>query len=297
MQDRLLNRSLNRSREKLPAAWILAGGLGTRLAGVLGDLPKVLAPIGERPFLDVLLDQLVAAGFERVVLLLGVQHQAVLDFLVDRGRRRAGQDATQDAKIDGLRGDLMIDVSVEARPLGTGGALLHAQSHVDGPFFLLNGDTYLDFDATGMVERHRDTQALVTMAAVERPDCRRFGSIDADSEGILRGFREKMESVGKGWINAGVYLMQPDVMSFIADGRSVSLEGEVFPRLVSEGRRVAIARQQGEFFDIGTPESLSEFERFMLRRSSGDLAAILRRDPDEDVSHDRLPEAVLKEPV
>jgi NDP-sugar pyrophosphorylase family protein len=269
------HRLQNRSQDKLPAAWILAGGLGTRLAGVLGDLPKVLAPIGERPFLDVLLDQLVAAGFERVVLLLGVQHQVVLDFLVDRGRRRAGQNAsqgaTQDATIDGLSDDLMIDVSIEARPLGTGGALRHAQSHADGPFFLLNGDTYLDFDAAGMVERHRNTQALVTMAAVERPDCRRFGSIDADSEGVLRGFREKRESVGKGWINAGVYLMQPDIMSFIADGRSVSLEGEVFPRLVSEGRRVVIAGQQGEFFDIGTPESLREFERFMLRRSSGEI--------------------------
>jgi NDP-sugar pyrophosphorylase family protein len=250
---------------------------------VLGDLPKVLAPIGERPFLDVLLDQLVAAGFERVVLLLGVQHQVVLDFLVDRGRRRAGQNASQnasqnatqnasqDASIDGLSDNLVIDVSVEARPLGTGGALRHAQSHADGPFFLLNGDTYLDFDAAGMVERHRNTQALVTMAAVERPDCRRFGSIDADSEGVLRGFREKRESVGKGWINAGVYLMQPDIMSFIADGRAVSLEGEVFPRLVSEGRRVVIAGQQGEFFDIGTPESLREFERFMLRRSSGEI--------------------------
>lgn len=249
----------------MPPAWILAGGLGTRLAGVLGDLPKVLAPIAGRPFLDVLLNQLVAAGFERVVLLLGVQHQAVLDFLVHRGRRRAGQIATQGPAIDDLSSDLTIDVSIEARPLGTGGALLHARSHADGPFFLLNGDTYLDFDATGMVERHRNTKALVTMAAVERPDCRRFGSLDADAAGVLRGFREKMESVGKGLINAGVYLMQPEIMSFIADGRSVSLEGEVFPRLISEGRRVAIARQQGEFFDIGTPESLREFERFMLR--------------------------------
>lgn len=270
-QHRLQDRLRTGSQDKLPAAWILAGGLGTRLAGVLGDLPKVLAPIAERPFLDVLLDQLVVAGFERVVLLLGVQHQAVLDFLVDRGRRRAGQIATQITTINGLSDDLTIDVSVEARPLGTGGALLHARSHADGPFFLLNGDTYLDFDAAGMVERHRNTQALVTMAAVERPDCRRFGSIDADSEGVLRGFREKMDSVGKGLINAGVYLMQPEIMSFIADGRAVSLEGEVFPRLVSEGRRVVIARQQGELFDIGTPESLREFERFMLRRSSGEI--------------------------
>jgi D-glycero-alpha-D-manno-heptose 1-phosphate guanylyltransferase len=239
----------------LPAAWILAGGLGTRLAGVLPELPKALAPVGGHPFLDLLLDRLVAAGFHRVVLLLGVRHQAILDFLGERTRRRAG------------RGDLRIDTSVEARPLGTAGALGHARAlaHGDDAFFVLNGDTYVDFEPRGMVARHRASQAAVTMAAVEQPDCHRFGRLEVTSDGFLRRFEEKAASAGAGWVNAGVYLMQPEVLSDIPDDQPTSLESDVFPRLLSGARRIAVARQAGAFFDIGTPASLRALEEFMAR--------------------------------
>jgi D-glycero-alpha-D-manno-heptose 1-phosphate guanylyltransferase len=241
------------SSRRLPPAWILAGGLGTRLAGVLPDRPKALAQVGERAFLDILLDQLQGAGFERVRLLLGVRHQAVLDFLVERRLRRWGLP------------ELHIDSSIEARPLGTGGALRNARAHAGEPFFVVNGDTYTDFDPCGMLDLHHHSQAILTLAAVHENDCRRFGSLEVTAAGFLRGFREKANSSGAGWINAGVYLMNPEVLSFIADERPVSLEGEVFPRLLSDGRLIGVAKQRGAFFDIGTPESLREFGDFMRR--------------------------------
>jgi NDP-sugar pyrophosphorylase family protein len=240
----------------LPPAWILAGGLGTRLAGVLPDLPKALAPVGGQPFLELLLDRLAAVGFDRVVLLLGVRHQAILDFLGERTRRRAG------------RGDLRIDTSIEARPLGTAGALGNARAfaHGEGAFFVLNGDTYVDFDPRGMVARHRASGAAVTMAAIEQPDCRRFGRLDVTADGFLRRFEEKADSTGAGWVNAGVYLMQPEVLGDIPDDRPTSLESDVFPRLLSAGaRRIAVARQAGAFFDIGTPASLRALGELIAR--------------------------------
>lgn len=232
------------SAPALPAAWILAGGLGTRLAAAVPDRPKALAPVGGRPFLDVLLDRLLGAGFERALLLLGVRHQAILEFLDERRARRGGGR------------DLEIEVAIEPAPLGTGGALRNARAHAGAAFFVLNGDTHVELDARAMLERHQQSGALMTMAAVEQADCRRFGRIDVTADGFLGGFREKSDSAGAGWINAGVYLMGPEVLSFIADDRPVSLESEVFPRLLAEGRRIAVAKQRGAFFDIGTPETL-----------------------------------------
>lgn len=250
----------------LPVAWILAGGLGTRLAAAVPDRPKALAPVGGRPFLDVLLDRLVAAGFERALLLLGVRHQAILDFLAERRARRAGLP------------DLELEVAIEPRPLGTAGALRHAGAHAGEAFFVLNGDTHVELDARAMVERHRESRALMTVAAVEQADCRRFGRIELTPDGLLLGFREKSDSAGPGWINAGVYLMNREVLSFIADDRPVSLETEVFPRLLADGRRIAVAKQSGPFFDIGTPESLRELDE--LARSFQSPTAT----PSKDVS-------------
>jgi NDP-sugar pyrophosphorylase family protein len=241
-----------REPPSLPPAWILAGGLATRLASVLPDRPKALAPIGDRPFLAIQLEQLYGLGFRRVLLLLGARHQAILDFLAQPGGPAES------------RADLSIGTSIEPEPLGTGGALKHAQAHAHAhePFFLLNGDTYLDFDAQAMMRRHRSSGAVVTLAAVEQVDTSRFGRLDVTPEGFVRGFREKAASSGPGLINAGVYVMQPELLSLIVADRPVSLERELFPSLLAAGRKLAVAPQAGSFFDIGTPDDLRLFIEF-----------------------------------
>jgi len=237
--------------ERLPPAWILAGGLGTRLREVLPDRAKALAPIGSRPFLALLLDQLRAAGFEDVVMLLGARHEGVVEFIAAQSPARADEPPP-----------LRIRVSIESSPLGTGGAVKNAEALATEPFFLLNGDTYVDFDARAMWRQHRDSGALATLAVVQRDDCRRFGRVDFTPEGFLAGFREKTDAAEPGWINAGVYLLQPEVVSLIPADRPVSLEREVFPTLLASGRRVAVSRQAGTFFDIGTPDDLRAFQEY-----------------------------------
>ena len=241
----------------LPPAFILAGGLGTRLASVLPDCPKALAPVGGRPFLDILFDQLLALGIDRVVLLLGSRSAAILQFVEERTERRRGQP------------DVHVRTSIESSPLGTGGAVKLASRFADAPFFLLNGDTYLDFDAAELSAYHREKKALVTLAASAQQDTSRFGRLEVSADGFVVGFREKTASSEPGLINGGVYLMEQAILSLIPDGRAVSLEQETFPSILAQGGRIAALAQQGSFFDIGTPDSYKAFAAFVAQTSGG----------------------------
>jgi Nucleoside-diphosphate-sugar pyrophosphorylase involved in lipopolysaccharide biosynthesis/translation initiation factor 2B, gamma/epsilon subunits (eIF-2Bgamma/eIF-2Bepsilon) len=239
-------------------ALILAGGLGTRLRSLLPDRPKVLAPIAGRPFLDILVEQLLARGVRRIVLLLGNLSDQVMAHVEDR---RGEWPA-----------DLQVDFSVETSPLGTGGAVKLAERFCEGRFLLFNGDTYFDLDIAALLRTHESTRALLTLAAAEVADADRFGRLEVSAEGFIRRFREKEVSAGPGLINAGVYLMEPAVLGRIPAGRAVSLESEVFPALLADGQRFFVSAQHGAFFDIGTPPGYQSFidfcrEQHLLRAS------------------------------
>lgn len=224
---------------------ILAGGKGTRLASVVADRPKVLAPVDGRPFLDHLLAMLERRGLRRLVFLLGHRHEDVTAALVARAP-----------------GALSFEWVIEAEPLGTGGALRNAAAHCTRDFFLVNGDTFVDFDAAALLAAHEASGAAVTLAAVSVPDAGRYGALDVDDAGVVRAFREKAQPSGPGLINGGVYVVAPRVLELVAPGRAVSLESEVMPALLSRGERLLAVPQPGAtFFDIGTPESLAAFAR------------------------------------
>lgn len=230
-------------------ALVLAGGKGTRLAAAVPDRPKILAPIGHEPFLDILIAQLRRQGFSQLVFLLGDRAEPIVTAL-----RRVG--------------GLHIETSIEPEPMGTAGAVKHARRFCTEDFFLLNGDTYLELDAAGLLAAHERTAALVTIAAAQVPDASRFGSLDVGDDGRLLRFREKRASSGAGLINGGVYVMSPRVLDRIPEGRAVSLETEVFPALLSAGERVTVVPQQGDFFDIGTEASWKDFARYLQHRSA-----------------------------
>lgn len=233
-------------------AFILAGGLGTRLRGVIADRPKVLAPIAGLPFLDILIEELYARGLRRLVLLLGYRSEQVIEHV--SGRRR-------DWPVD-----LHIETSVEPSPLGTGGALKLAERFCDGRFLLLNGDTYFDLDLQALLRDHESAQALVTVAAAQVEDAGRYGRLDVSATGRLQGFREKDVAAGAGLINAGVYLMEPAVLEQIPADAVASLENQVFPALLRAGKPLAVSSQNGTFFDIGTPASYQSFTTFCQER-------------------------------
>jgi NDP-sugar pyrophosphorylase family protein len=233
-------------------ALVLAGGLGTRLANLLPDRPKVLAPIADRPFLDIMVEELALRGLRRYVLLLGNRHEQVVEYVQTR---RAQWPA-----------GIEFEFSVEASPLGTGGAVKLAERFCDGRFFLLNGDTYFDLDLPALVAAHERAGALLTVAAAAVDDADRYGRLEVSATGFVERFREKDVAVGPGLINAGVYLVEPALLGHIPAGRAVSLECEVFPALLAGGGKIAVSAQAGAFFDIGTPSSYGSFADFRLGR-------------------------------
>jgi NDP-sugar pyrophosphorylase family protein len=220
---------------------VIAGGLGTRIQSALGDTPKLLAPIGGRPYLAYLLDWLRRFGAKRIVLGLGHRAQAVIDFL----------DRTKSSY-----GDLTVVTVTEPEPLGTAGAVRFARPHLrTDPVLVMNGDSFADADLCAFVAHHRRVRAKATLLCAEVDDSGRYGRVELDGEGRIRGFIEKDPDFhGRSTVSAGVYLFSAALLDEIAGGGAVSLEREVFGRAAS-GSLDAFAGPFA-FIDIGTPESL-----------------------------------------
>lgn len=231
---------------------ILAGGLGTRLKSVVSDRPKALAPIGARSFLEIQLEILRDQGARRFVLCVG--HRA---------------DQVQTEFGDGAHLGIHIDYSIEKELLGTGGALRLAERFFQPRALVLNGDTYLDADYDRLL-RHHQTQfgALATLTLARLEDARRFGTVLVDSkEQNVIGFREKIETgPTQGWLNAGAYVIERDLLNRIPVDRPVSLEREVFPAAIAEGLRIAALPCEQPFYDIGTPEDFRRFNAWYGER-------------------------------
>jgi D-glycero-alpha-D-manno-heptose 1-phosphate guanylyltransferase len=233
------------------AAAILAGGPGTRLRSVVADRPKVLAPVRGRPFVTYLLDQLGAAGAAEVVLLTGY---------------RGGQ--VREALGEGYRG-LRLRYSEEPVPLGTGGAVRHALALLaEERVLLLNGDSYCDVELGDFVSAHRGRDADAALVLARVADTGRFGRVAVGAGRRIERFEEK-GAAGPGWVNAGVYLLRRGWVASWPEG-ILSLERDLLPAAVA-ARRARAHRCDGDFLDIGTPESFEESETFFGRRGAGFL--------------------------
>jgi NDP-sugar pyrophosphorylase family protein len=221
--------------------FVLAGGLGTRIRPVLGELPKILAPISGRPYLAYLLDWLQRFGARRVVLGLGHGAKAVIDHL--------------DAWPAG--GRIELTTMVEPSPLGTAGAIRFARGALrSDPVLIMNGDSFTDADLCAFVDRHSASEAIGTVLCAEVDNAGRYGRVELDRGGYIYGFIEKDAAFhGRAQINAGVYLLSAAMLDDIAAGQAVSLERDVYERL-PPGSLAAFAGPF-RFIDIGTPESLA----------------------------------------
>jgi NDP-sugar pyrophosphorylase family protein len=229
-------------------AFVLAGGLGTRLQSRFGALPKPLAPIGGRPFLERQLAWLAGHGIREAVLCVG--HGA------DQVRAALGDTCA------GVR----LRYSVENEPLGTGGALAHARGYVDGPALVVNGDT-LAACAPWVLERGRWERGMLGAVALYRvADARSRGRVEADASGRITRFVEKDDAFsGPAWVNGGVYAFASWLWRRLPAGAH-SLERDVLPALADEGRLIG-QRVEGEFYDIGTPEEWERAERALGSRA------------------------------
>ena len=224
-------------------AVILAGGLGSRLKEVISDLPKPLAPIQDKPFLDILLAQLdTFEMISKVILAVGYRADQVISYYEKRPQ---------------------ITFSIESSPLGTGGALKKALEGVSSEDVLVcNGDSFLDYSLAEMWERYRIADADIMMACREVEEASRYGQVDFDVEsGRIVGFQEKSTEKLKGWINGGVYLMKRDILCDFPSDRPFSLEQEVFPKVLK--KRMFGYPTAGLFIDIGTRESYSQAQEIL----------------------------------
>jgi NDP-sugar pyrophosphorylase family protein len=234
-------------------AIILAGGLGTRLRSVVPDLPKPMADVGGRPFLDYLLRQLARGGFDDVILATGHRAEAIEQYFGRGGGH-------------GMR----LAYSREPQPLGTGGALKLAERHLAGDrIVVMNGDSFFDIPIRELVATHERSGATATLALSHRDEAGRYGSVELDAGGAVTGFAEKTASAAPGLVNGGVYVVERSVVAAMPAGVPVSLEHDVFPSLV--GRGLHGVAFDGAFIDIGVPADL-EALRTAPARLLGSLA-------------------------
>ncbi len=238
-------------------AVILCGGAGRRLQPVVADRPKCLAPIGDRPFLEYLLLCLRSGGIGSVCLAVGYKGDQVMEHFRN-----------------GSRWGISLSYAVEQEPLGTAGALKNAASFVDrGPFLALNGDSVLDAQYQNLVRFHAERGALATLALSQVAETQRYGRVRTDAAGRILGFLEKVGTTETGGsrpceglaINAGVYVFGREIFQEIpAAPPPVSLEMDVFPKLVSRGFYGFLTA--GYFIDIGIPEDYARAQKELPAR-------------------------------
>ena len=243
------------------SALVLAGGLGTRLAREVPDLPKTMAPVAGRPFAQWLVELLRGQGIRRIVFCSGFRGEAI--------EAHFGT---------GSRFGVDIGYSRETEPLGTGGALrLAAEHETEDRILAVNGDSWCAFDLSRLVDAHassgRSPRATIWTVAVE--DGSRYGSVSVLPDGRVTGFSEKTGAGGPARVNAGVYLFERSTLLEIPPGRAVSLEREVLPALV--GRGLFAVSGEGPFLDIGTPESYRGAELFFAGVSADADAGATKR--------------------
>lgn len=227
-------------------AILLVGGLGTRLRSVVPSTPKVLASIGEKSFLELLIRQLRSQGIRRLVMCTG--------YLAEQIESKFG---------DGHTWDVSIEYSKEEVPLGTAGAISLAKRYLgDSPEFLvLNGDSFLEVDFQSLMAFHRRHDgAMATMAVLRVENASRYGTVHMDATGRIKGFAEKTGDEMPGVVNGGIYVFNHSVWQHIPEGPA-SLERDVFPRLLDQG--VYAQEQHGLFIDIGTPADYARAQQLL----------------------------------
>ena len=239
-------------------ALVLAGGYATRLRPISYAMPKLLFPVLCKPMIHWTLDLLKSVGTTDVVL--GV------NYLADILRANVGSTYK----------NMRINYSLESTALGTAGPLKLASTNMqfDETFIAMNGDIVAQINLPEMLKQHESTKALVTDALHEVKDPSRFGVVKLDSEKHVQAFVEKPKAgtAPSRLVNAGIYIIEPEVLKLIPPNRKVSLEREIFPTLAKEGRLFGF-KFSGDWFDIG---SLVDYQRAnfsLLRASNQDSGA------------------------
>lgn len=243
---------MDQSPARSLAAVVLAGGFGTRIRHLLPDIPKPMAPVAGRPFVEHVVRHLARLGLTEVVLSTGHLSEVLERHFTP-----------------GLVPGVSVRCVREAGPLGTGGGFLHAAQGSGlhpAVWLVANGDSMVQADLRPFLADFTAGGWDAAILGLRVDDAARYGSLETGPGGELRRFAEKRP--GRGTINAGVYLFRADVLAAFPPGQPLSFENQVFPALLAAGRRIKVHDLAAPFLDIGTPESLAQSEQFIRQAST-----------------------------
>ena len=235
-------------------AVILVGGEGTRLRPLTYALPKPMAPLLGRPFIGWIIERLRAAGVDDVIL--------SCFYLPEKIQAYFG---------DGSAHGVRLRYVHEVEPLGTAGAIKNAVEHIEGTIYACNGDILTSVDLVKLREFHHSRNAVATIHTRPVDDPSHFGVVETDANGRVLRFLEKPkpDQTSARDINAGTYVLEPEAVEAIPDGRPASIERETFPYLIEQTGRVYALPTEDYWIDVGRPDSYLEAHMDIL---NGDFA-------------------------
>jgi NDP-sugar pyrophosphorylase family protein len=232
-------------------AVILAGGKGTRLRPLTLNTPKPIVPILTRPFLGLQIELLKKTGIENIVLSLSYQPRRIEEIFGDGGDL-------------GVR----IHYTMEQEPLGTAGAVKNAEGFLGGRTVVFNGDVLSDLDLGAVLRFHESSGARATIVLTPVPDPSAYGLVETEADGRVRRFLEKPsgDEITCDTINAGVYVLERELLDYIPAASNYSFEREFFPHLLGDRVPFYAYVHRGYWIDIGTPEKYLQVHRDILAR-------------------------------
>ena len=245
-------------------AVILVGGEGTRLRPLTYEVPKSMVPVLNRPFMEHAIAYLKRYGIDDLVLAMRYLPESFREYFGDGGKLGA-----------------RLTYFVEDSPLGTAGAVKNVKEQLAGTFIVLNGDIFTELDIADMLAFHRRKGAKATIALtwVDNPSA--FGVVETDSDGRVQRFIEKPPSGQEttNWINAGIYILEPEVLEYVPAGRHYMFEKGVFPHLLESGDPVYGYPFDGYWLDMGTLEKYLRLNcDLALLKTSSSLTGNLSKD-------------------
>ncbi len=230
-------------------AVILVGGKATRLEPLTVNTPKAMMPVLNTPFLEHVIRHLARHQIKDIILAQGHLAQPIERYLGD-----------------GSQYGVRLHYSIEDTPLGTAGAVKNAERYLDETFLMLNGDIFTDLDIRAMIDFHRERKAKATIAVTPVDDPTAYGLIETDAEGRITRFLEKpsWKEVTTNMINAGTYVLEPDVLAQIPPQKKVSIERETFQQLLAQREPMYAYSSPAYWLDMGTPEKYLQLHRDLL---------------------------------
>jgi mannose-1-phosphate guanylyltransferase len=230
-------------------AVVLVGGEGTRLRPLTYITVKAMVPVLNKPFIEYIIRHLSHHNISEIILAIGYKPDRITEYFTD----------------ESLLGTKLV-YSIETGPLGTAGAVKNAETYIDDAFFAMNGDIFTDLNFTDMLRFHKNKGAKVTIALTPVEDPTRFGVVETDSQQRVTRFVEKprREQVTSKMINAGVYVIETEVLKRIPEGKRCMFEHDIFPSLVADGEPVFGYTTDVYWIDMGTPEKYLQLNGDLL---------------------------------